>query len=679
MSDLQDLSTFQEQGKKFNSILVLPEFETSSGDLEKNMDAVLKKADEKLNAIGALRPSAIHFESTLKALENVFHEVDSVVSRQYFIWNTSPDAKVRETAQKMVEKSEKWGIQTSYREDIYKAVKTLESKKPKIKDEDLRLLKETIKEYRRNGLHLSKAKRDKLQQLKGELSKLELEFQNNLNSEKAVLQFNRKELEGVQDDYLKDWKVKDDLFEINAAVFSQASVILRNAKMEETRRRVDLARNSVAKTKNIPLLEKILKLRIQIANELGYSNWAALKLEPKMAKRLTTAKKFLNDLNAGLDSKVRAEIAELRREKAKETGDKRAEIRPWDTLYYFNQISKSKYSVDQDELRIYFPMEQTLVGMFRIYEKIFGLKFHRVDPPYEWVKDVELYVVTDSKTTEPLGMFYLDLYPREGKYGHFAQFSIEGAALLPNGQYQHPTVALVCNFPKPSADKPSLLKHDDVETLFHEFGHAMHSILTRSKYRSFSGTSVPRDFVEAPSQMLENWVWDKQVLDTFAADYRDASKRFPADTLKRMDQVRKAEIGRDTRFQIALGLIDLTFHGYNDPKQVKNLVETSNRILSEATGIPVQEGSSFASRFGHLMGYDAGYYGYLWAKAISADMASVFEKSKKRYLDETVGMRLRNEIYAAGNSRDVDISIRKFLGRERSLKPFLKYLGIRSK
>src|SRR6185436_12475235 len=179
-------------------------------------------------------------------------------------------------------------------------------------------------------------------------------------------------------------------------------------------------------------------------------------------------------------------------------------------------------------------------GMFKIYQRIFGLKFERVEAPDKWIGDLQLYAVSDSKSCEPLGLFYLDMFPREGKYNHFAQFGLIEGKLLGSGKYQRPTVALICNFPSPTKDKPSLLSHQDVETLFHEFGHAMHSILTRAKYVRFSGTSVPRDFVEAPSQMLENWVWDKKVLDSFAADYANPSEKIPQDILGKLKEAKLA-------------------------------------------------------------------------------------------------------------------------------------------
>src|SRR5437763_9453770 len=313
--------------------------------------------------------------------------------------------------------------------------------------------------------------------------------------------------------------------------------------------------------------------------------------------------------------------------------------------------------------------------MFNIYQGIFGIQFERVEPPYKWIGDLQLYAVSDAKTGEPLGLFYLDMFPREGKYHHFAQFGIIEGKRLPSGKYQRPTVALICNFPAPAKDRPSLLSLQDVETLFHEFGHAMHSIMTRAKFARFSGTSVPRDFVEAPSQMLENWVWDKKVLDSFAADYRDPSKKIPAEILSKLKEAKLATEGTRYRRQLSFGLMDLTLHTQIHADNAKEALPLSNKILSDAF-LPLAPDTAFVAYFGHLMHYDAGYYGYAWADAIAADMASVFERSPNGYFDQKTGRRLRKEIYEVGDSRDVNISIEKFLGRPRSLEPFLQKIGI---
>jgi len=214
-----------------------------------------------------------------------------------------------------------------------------------------------------------------------------------------------------------------------------------------------------------------------------------------------------------------------------------------------------------------------------------------------------------------------------------------------------------------------------VETIFHEFGHAMHTILTRAKYGRFSGTSVPQDFVEAPSQMLENWPWDKTVLDSFAADYRDPKKKIPADILNQLKASRLATMGMYYRRQLSFGLMDLTLHTQIHETNADQVLPLSNKVLSDVS-LPVPPDSAFVGYFGHIIGYGAGYYGYAWADAIAADMATVFENSPDGYFDKKVGMRMRQEIYEVGDSRDVNVSIEKFLGRPRSIEPFLKKIGV---
>ena len=397
-----------------------------------------------------------------------------------------------------------------------------------------------------------------------------------------------------------------------------------------------------------------------------------------MAKNGQTATDFLMRLKDGLEPKFRAEIETFRQLKVSDTDNEAARIEMWDWRYYDNQYKKVHFSVDAEKLRDFFAYRSVLDGMFGVYERIFALKIEPVEAPYQWVDDVELFVVSDSGTGEPLGAFYLDMFPREGKFNHFAQFTLVSGKEMPDGSYRRPVVALICNFPAPSSERPSLLSHSQVETLFHEFGHALHSIMTRARYDRFSGTSVPRDFVEAPSQMLENWVWDKEVLDTFAAHYQDSARKIPADILQKMDAARRATIGTFYRRQLSFGLLDLHLHRNRVEGETFDAVSEANEIINQVF-LPVPEGTTFATYFGHLMGYDAGYYGYAWADAIAADMNTVFEEATNRYFDLKTGRRLRDEIYAPGDSRDVDISIRQFLGRERSIEPFLKAIGIDEK
>jgi len=561
------------------------------------------------------------------------------------------------------------------------AEKSYADTKPALQGEDAMLLKTVLRDYRRNGMELPQAQRDKLQALKNRLNDLGLEFRRNITQSDTWVEYSREELEGVSRDFLANEEIlgKDGSYRVNANVTWQVLEVLRNARNETSRKRLVVARSNRAREKNVPLFTEILKTRAQIATLLGYDNWADYRIEPKMARNGRTAWKFLQELSEGLAPKFKAELAALRELKAKETGNPDAVIHTWDVPYYRNQLKKRRYDIDTTALKIYFELENTLQGMFGIFEELFGIRIQPVEPPYKWVDDLRLYAVTDAASGAPLGLIYMDMFPREGKYNHFAQFGITPGKRLEDGSYQRPVVALVCNFPPPANGKPSLLTFDDVETLFHEFGHALHSVLTQANYMEFSGTSVPRDFVEAPSQMLENWVRDKKVLDRFAVDYRDGKGRIPAKILEQMEAARLATIGTHYRRQLALGQLDLAIHMTTDEKVFDDFVAVTNRILSE-TYLPVPEDTAFVASFGHLGGgYDAGYYGYAWADAIAADMASVFRKAPGGLMDRPTGMRLRHEIYAVGGSREIEDSIHAFLGRKRSLEPFFEFIGLGNK
>ncbi len=683
-ADPPKIEDLQAQAAKFNAILTIPTFETTTEAVTKAADAVLAEADAALDAIGKLPPKQVSFANTIGALDGIGYKVGTVANRLTLIRETSPDAAVREAAEKAVTRIEKWSVGLDYREDVYKSVQAFAKTKPKLAPEQARLLEHTLRDYRRAGLALSPEKRRDVEKRRKELADLTNTFQANVTNATAPVEFTRAELDGVPEDFLNAPQIQKSedgqKITIMANEAYQAQAVLDNARNEVTRRRVYVARDSLASGVNGPLLNEIITLRFDIARRLGYASWADYQTETKMVKSGAAAQKFLDDLIKGIQPKFAAEVEEMRKLKAKDTSDEKAKIYVWDWRYYNNQLKKQRYAVDTDALRVFFPMEKTIAGMFQIYENIFGLKFTQLEAPYKWVDNLQLWLASDSQTGEPMGLFYLDLYPREGKYNHFAQFGIIEGRLLEDGKYQRPTVALVCNFPPPTADRPSLLSHRDVETLFHEFGHAMHSILTRAAFGRFAGTSVPRDFVEAPSQMLENWVWDQKVLDTFAADYRDPNKRIPGDLIERMKAAKLATIAVTYRRQFAFGSLDLALHG---PIRFDREGKVDARAIANSTlervFLPIDPKTDFASGFGHLMGYDAGYYGYAWADAIAADMATVFKKAPDGFFDKVAGMRLRTEIYQPGNSREIDASVAAFLGRKPSNAPFLENLGLEAK
>ena len=675
------LEEFQRRAQRFNSQIRLPEFETSPGAVYQSVSNTITRANAALDDVGArglLAAERLTFDNTIRALDDIGYGVGTTANRLSLIKETSRNAALRDAATEATKTLSAWAVGLDYREDVYRAVKRYAAKKANLVGEEAKLLAETLRDYKRAGLELPKAQRDEVEQMRKQLTGLTTDFESNITKAKKALKFSRAELEGVPDNFLSGEGIKTggDEYTVMANITFHRTIVMENAKLEATRRKFFTEYCNLARAENVPLLQQILELRHTIAKKLGYASWADYQIEPKMAKTGAKALKFLTDLKTGLQPKFEAELAEFRAMKATETGDANVSINVWDTGYYSNQLKKEKYTVDAEALRVYFPYDRTLQGMFDIYQRIFGIRIEEAVAPYKWVEDLKLFMVSDAQSREPLGLFYLDMFPREGKYNHFAQFGIIEGKRLADNRYQRPTVALVCNFPTPQKGQPSLLSHYEVQTLFHEFGHALHSILTRANFARFAGTSVPRDFVEAPSQMLENWAWDKRVLDSFAADYRDPSKKIPQEILKQLKAAKLATVATYYRRQLSFGLLDLTLH--SQVREGVDCLKLSNKVLGEVL-LPMPEDSAFIAYFGHLMGYDASYYGYAWADAIAADMATVFEKSKGGYYDEATGRRLRNEVYARGDSREVNVSIQKFLGRPQSLEPFLKTLGLGKK
>jgi thimet oligopeptidase len=679
-SPMKTVDDFRAAATKANAVLTIPDWEKTPEAVETGMKNAIAKANAALDKIGAQDPGKATFKSTVVALDDVTYEASLAANRATIIKETNTNPAMRTAAENAVKAYQDWAVGVDYRDDVYKAIKAFADTHPKLTGEDEKLLNETLRDYRRAGLELPPDQRKEVEELRKQLSKLGTDFDSNIVQATAPVMFSKADLEGLPESFFASPGIKtgDDVYTVMANVTWQFNTVQENAKNEATRKQLYIVRETLAKDKNVPLLNEMLTLRNQIALRLGYKSWDDYQTEVKMAKTGINAEKYINDLVTGIQPKFDSEVAELQKLKAADTKDPNAKIMVWDWRYYSNQLNKQKYAVDKEALRAYFPFQKVLDGMFNIYQSIFGLKFEKIEVPNKWIDDLELYMVSDSATGEPLGMFYLDMFPREGKFNHFAQFDIISGKLLPDGKYQRPTVALLCNFPPATGNAPSLMTHQDVETLFHEFGHALHSIVTRAKYGRFAGAHVPGDFVEAPSQMLQNWVWDKKVLDTFAADYRDPSKKIPAEVVKKLNDAKLANAGVLYRRQFAFASLDLALHDPHPEGMPYDSVAISNPIL-EKVFLPIDPSTTFVSYFGHLNGYDAGYYGYAWADAIAADMATVFEKAKAGYLDKQAGMKLRREIYEPGDSRDVNESIEKFLGRKQSIEPFLKKIGIGAK
>ncbi|MGE5208530.1 MAG: M3 family metallopeptidase [Alphaproteobacteria bacterium] len=678
-SNLKTIEDFQPAAAKGDIILSIPSWDQTPDAITDSTKRAIAKANATLDKIAGQNLNAVTFDSTVVALDNCRAEFDLVASRIALIAETDSDSATRAAAETAVKTFQEWSVGCDYREDVYKAIKAFADTHPTLSGEDKKLLDETLRDYRRAGMELSPQSRKQVEQWRRDVARLSADFEANITTAKAPVVFTRAELDGLPEDFFSSpgIKINKDSFQVMANVMWQYNTVEENARSEATRKKLYIAHDSLAKELNVPLVNRILALRNKIALQLRYKSWADYQAEVRMAKTAANARHYIEELVTEIQPKFAAELETLQKMKAADTKDPKAKIHVWDWRYYANQLTKQKYSVDREALRAFFPLQHTLSGMFAIFERVLGLRLSELKLPVKWADDLRLYVVSDADSGTPLGLLYLDLLPREGKESGGGESEIVNGRRLPDGKYQAPVAAIILNFPPPANNKPSLLSHSEVEILFHEFGHALHCILTRAKYGRFAGTHVPVDFVEAPSQMLQNWVWDKKVLDTFAADYRDATKKIPGEIIQKMNEARRATAGLFYRRQFAFALLDLALHGPHPADKPYDCLAISNPIL-ERIFLPIDPHTSFISSFRGFDGYDAGYYGYAWADAIAADMAAVFEKTKDGYLDKQAGMKLRHEIYEPGGSRDVAVSIERFLGRRQSTESFSKKIGVAS-
>src|SRR5437660_812340 len=543
--NLKTVDDFRAAAGKANAVLTIPDWEQTPEGVDTMIKKAIATANKALDQIGAQDLSKVTFKSSMVALDDLTWAAGNAANRAVVIKESNTDERVRAAAENAVKEFQDWAVGIDYREDVYKALKAFADTKPKLSGEDKKLFDETMRDYRRAGLALPPEKRKEVEQLRKELAKLGTDFDTNIVNAKAPVVFTKAELEGVPESFFASPGVKtgDDAYAVLANVTWHYNTVEDNAKSETTRKKLYVARDTLAKDTNQTVLNQMLVLRNKIALRLGYKSWDDFQTEIKMAKNGAGAKSYIDNLISGIQPKFAAEVAEFQKMKTEDTHNPEAKIGIWDWRYYTNQVKKQKYNVDAEALRSFFPFQKVLEGMFNIYLITLVMKFTQITVLYKCIYDLQIYMVTNAATGKPLGMFYLDMLPRDGKFNHYAEFPIISGKLLPDGKYQRPVTALLCNFPPPSTEKPSLMTHSDVETLFHEFGHALHEITTRAKHGRFAGTHVPGDFVEAPSQLLQNWVWDKKVLDTFAADYRDPSKKIPAEIIKKMNDAKLATAG----------------------------------------------------------------------------------------------------------------------------------------
>ncbi|KAJ2589278.1 metalloendopeptidase [Coemansia sp. RSA 1722] len=655
-------------------------FALNAEDISASVDKIIAEAKATFDAVAAqAKPT---FESVIAPLATRENKRSAEYAVITFLQNVSTDKSVRDASTEAEEKLDAFEIESMMREDLYKVVHAVYENKKELEaldDEDRRLVKKLELQFQRSGLALASDKRERLGEIRKRLSELGIKFSRNVNENDGRKTFTREELAGLPDSFFegRETEVVDGVEKfVVTTKYPDMVPVMELAHHETTRQQLAVA-NEQRCPENVPLMQEAIGLRLEAARLLGYKTHAEYVLVEKMADSPKSVMDFEEDLRSKLNVLAKRELKEFEERKRADKsvlGKPYEGLYTWDFRYYANQIKERKHKISSEEVKQYFPMKQVTRGILDVYQSMLGLRFVKVADPPVWHPDVEMYEVWEAHEDVFVGHFYLDLFPRDAKYNHAAVWPIRPGYAKPDGTHEFPVAAMVANFPKPTPSAPALMTHDDAVTLLHELGHVFHSICSQTKWARFHGTQTEGDFVEAPSQMLENWGWEPSVLRRFAV-HHSSGEPIPEDLVKRLVAAKNEGAGLFNLRQVFFGLFDMAIHdtadGKVDAKAIYNQLRQDVSLFKNGS-----DDTWGMATFGHMMGgYDAGYYGYLWSEVFSADMYA------SRFLKEGVnnpktGMDYRREILRPGGSRDASVSLHRFLGRDPNNKAFLKSIGL---
>lgn len=606
------------------------------------------------------------FENTVVAFENAIDELVASVQVPQFLALVSAEEEVRKASEELRSRIGKYLVGLMTREDIFGAFMEYAEKKEPLSPMDARLLEKRLRDFRKSGLGLEPRKRSAVGNILKELVDLNLEFQKNLRAVSDSLEVTAEELKGLPEDYVARLKRGAGGGYIITMNYPDYNPFMENSESGDARRRLCRMFNDRCAAVNRELLERAILLRRKLAKLLGYASYADYLLDDRMAKNSKTVFSFLERLRLKLQRKAKAELKE--RLRLKSAGGK--SLHPWETAYYSNLLKKTKYNMDHEKIKEYFPLEAVLKGMLEVFGELIGAEFVPARLSV-WHKDVRAYEVKDLDGS-PAGYFYLDLFPREGKYKHVICSSLRSGRELNGGEYELPAAAILANFTFPAGKGPILLKFSEVQTLFHEFGHVLQLIFSRAKYSRLASVNAAWDFVEIPSTALEHWIYEPAVLRRVSGHYRDNKLKLPDDAIKGLISARNMDSGLRCLRLIAMGMIDMRYHTGRDGIDA-NLVY--KRTMKKIALVGPPEDSHPEASFGHIMGggYTASYYSYIWAEVVAADIFGAFKASG--VLDRHMGELYRDLILAPGASLDEAGQIEKFLGRPFSEATFLESVG----
>ncbi len=639
-------------------------------------------AKEKINSLKTVsKPS---FKTIIEPLESAEHRVGLIAGIFFNLHSSESSDELQAVAKDFSPLLTAFSNDINLDEELFAQVKKVYDQRASedLNTEQARLLEKTYKGFVRNGALLKGEQKEKLRAVDQELSQLSLKFGDNVLAETNQYKLfvtDKSELNGLPESALEaaaqsakeEGKEGQWLFNLTYPSYIPFMTYAGNRKLRETLYRASTSRGAKENEyNNREIIKKIAELRFERANLLGFKTHADYVLEERMAEKPESVHSFLENLLTHALPAGKKESQELEAFAKQTEGVEK--LMPWDTAYFSEKLKQKTFSFDEELLKPYFRLESTIDGIFMVAKKLYGLEFkERKDIPV-YHKDVKTYEVQNEKG-EYVSLFYADFFPRPGKRSGAWMTSFRSQSIQ-NGKDQRPHISIVCNFTKPTETKPSLLTFNEVLTFFHEFGHALHGMLANSQYETLSGTNVYWDFVELPSQIMENWAYEKECLDLFAKHY-ETGEKIPAEYIQKIKDASNFHEGRGTLRQISLGLIDMTWHS-TDPKTLPDVFELEKEIHRKTNLFEPVEGSSTSCSFSHIFqgGYSAGYYSYKWAEVLDADAFEYFKE--KGLFNQEVAKSFKENILSRGGSEHPMTLYKRFRGAEPKPEALLRRSGL---
>ena len=649
----------------------LPAFEAGIAEAKAEIDAIVANEEEPT------------FENTIEAMEYAGQTLNKVASIFYALMEANTNETMQEIAEQISPMLTEYSMYVSLNNDLFQRVKAVYEKKDELglAPDQMKLLEDNYKSFVRGGANLSDEDKALYSKWSEELSLTTLQFSKNVlaatnaytlhitdSADLAGLPEFVKTMaaETASEKGLEGWA-----FTLQAPSFSP---FLKYSENRELRKDIWTAYNTRAiggEFDNTEIVKKIVDLRIKIANILGYETYADYALEERMAKSKTTVNEFIKNLLEPSLPFAKKDVADVFAF-AKKNGFEGDRLESWDFSYWSEKYQQAEYSLSAEELKPYFQIESCIDAVFGLATRLYGISFTELDNVPVYHEDVKVYEVKDADGSH-LALFYADFFPRASKRGGAWMTDFRGQSIR-NGVEYRPFITIVCNFTKPTADAPALITHDELTTFLHEFGHALHGIFAQGRYPSLTGTSVSRDFVELPSQIMENWAFEPEYLNSFAKHYQ-TGEPIPAELIEKIVAAKNYLAGYGQVRQLHFGYLDMAWHTLAE-LPAESTVEFEQKVLAPYAVMPAVEGSAFSTSFSHIFsgGYSAGYYSYKWAEVLEADAFSLFKE--KGIFNTEVSNSFRKEILEKGGAEDEAVIYRNFRGHDPEPQALMEKLGL---